>query len=66
MVFSISVCIVCLFQSRKRFHPSCEVKLARRLVSLMSDLDSVELKILTSTKGARERLYKEWQDYKNR
>jgi len=40
--------------------------LARRLVSLMSDLDSVELKIVTNTKGAREKLYREWQDFKNR
>jgi hypothetical protein len=56
----------CLFQSKKGSHPSCEVKLARRLVSLMSDLDSVELKIVTNTKGAREKLYREWQDFKNR
>jgi hypothetical protein len=66
MICSISLCAVFLLQSRKRSHPSCEVKLAHRLASLMSDLDSLELKILTNTKGARERLHKEWQDFKNR
>ncbi|KDR14894.1 hypothetical protein L798_11113 [Zootermopsis nevadensis] len=53
-------------KSQKGCRPSCEVRLARRLASIMSDLHSLELKIVTNTKQTREKLYKEWQDFENR
>jgi hypothetical protein len=56
----------CNKKSRKRSHPSCEVRLARRLASVMCDLECLELKIVTNTKRAREKLYKELQDFENR
>jgi len=55
-----------LFQSGKRCRPLCEVKLFRQLSSLLSDLDCLEIKILTNTRSAREKLYKEWVEFNNR
>ena len=55
-----------LFQSGKGYRPSCEVKLSRQLSSLVSDLECVEIKILTNTRSAREKLYKEWVEFSNR
>jgi len=55
-----------LFQSRKGCRPLCEVKLCRQLSSLLSDLDCLEIKILTNTRSAREKLYKEWVEFSNR
>jgi hypothetical protein len=51
-----SVCTVC--SSLKRSHPSCEMKLAHWLISLLSDLCPLELKFVTNTKQTREKLYK--------
>jgi hypothetical protein len=36
------------------------------MLSLVSDLDCVEIKILTNTRSAREKLYKEWVEFSNR
>ena len=55
-----------LFQLGKRFRPLCEVKLFHQLSSLVSDLECVEIKILTNTRSAREKLYKEWVEFRNR
>jgi hypothetical protein len=55
-----------LFQSGKGCRPSCEVKLFRQLSSLLRDLDCLEIKILTNTRSAREKLYKEWVEFNNR
>ena len=53
-------------KSGKGCRPLCEVKLFRQLSSLLSDLDCVEIKILTNTRSAREKLYKEWVEFSNR
>lgn len=55
-----------VFQSGKEHHPLCEVKLFHQLSSLVSDLDCVEIKILTNTRSAREKLYNEWVEFSNR
>jgi hypothetical protein len=55
-----------LFQLGKGCRPLCEVKLLNQLSSLVSDLDCVEIKILTNTRSAREKLYKEWVDFSSR
>ncbi|XP_069669415.1 uncharacterized bromodomain-containing protein 10-like isoform X2 [Periplaneta americana] len=47
-------------------YPSCEVRLSRRLTALLSDLESVELKMIVNVRMTREKLFSEWKDHLNR
>ena len=53
-------------QKGKSNRPICEVKLARRLFTLIEDLEKFELSLVWGKKKVRAKLYEEWQEFMNR
>lgn len=46
--------------------PLCEEKLERKLLDLISDIDSLEVKMESNAQKLRWKLFEEWEEFKNR
>ncbi|XP_069694333.1 uncharacterized bromodomain-containing protein 10-like [Periplaneta americana] len=53
-------------KARRGKYPACEARLVRRLTALLSDLESVELKMIMGIRMTREKLFSEWKSHLNR